>query len=35
LDIYLKLEPNGPGSELARNVREEAQKMLAKSHQQD
>jgi tetratricopeptide (TPR) repeat protein len=32
LDIYLKLQPNGPGSELARKVRIAAQKMLAKSH---
>src|SRR5580704_44518 len=35
LDIYLKLHPTGPGSELARKVREGAQKMLAKSHPQD
>jgi len=32
LDTYLKLEPNGPGSELARKVRIAAQKMLATSH---
>jgi tetratricopeptide (TPR) repeat protein len=32
LDIYLKLQPNGPGSELARKVREGAQRMLAASH---
>jgi tetratricopeptide (TPR) repeat protein len=31
LDIYLKLQPNGPGSELARKVREGAQRMLAAS----
>jgi tetratricopeptide (TPR) repeat protein len=31
LDIYLKLQPNGPGSELARKVRIAAQKMLATS----
>jgi len=31
LDTYLKLEPNGPGSELARKVRIAAQKMLATS----
>jgi tetratricopeptide (TPR) repeat protein len=35
LDIYLKLQPNGPGSVLARKVREEAQEKLAKSHPQD
>jgi tetratricopeptide (TPR) repeat protein len=35
LDIYLKLDPNGPGSDLARKAREEAQRMLAKSHPQD
>lgn len=32
LDFYLKLQPNGPGSELARKVREGAQKMLAASN---
>jgi tetratricopeptide (TPR) repeat protein len=32
LDIYLRLQPNGPGSELARKVRIAAQKMLATSH---
>jgi tetratricopeptide (TPR) repeat protein len=35
LDIYLKLQPNGPGSELARKVRIAAQKMLATSHPLD
>jgi len=35
LDIYLKLQPNGPGSELARKVRIAAQRMLATSHQLD
>lgn len=35
LDIYLKLDPNGPASDLARKAREEAQRMLAKSHPQD
>jgi len=35
LDIYLKLEPNGPGSGLARKVRIEAQRMLATSHPLD
>jgi len=29
LDIYLRLQPNGPGSTLARKVRAEAEKMLA------
>jgi tetratricopeptide (TPR) repeat protein len=35
LDIYLKLQPNGPGSKLARKVRIAAQKMLATSHPLD
>jgi tetratricopeptide (TPR) repeat protein len=35
LDIYLKLQPNGPGSELARKVRVAAQKMLATSRPPD
>jgi tetratricopeptide (TPR) repeat protein len=35
LDIYLKLQPNGPGSELARKVRIAAQRMLATSHPLD
>jgi tetratricopeptide (TPR) repeat protein len=35
LDIYLKLQPNGPGSALARKVRIEAQRMLATSHPPD
>jgi tetratricopeptide (TPR) repeat protein len=35
LDTYLKLQPNGPGSELARKVREGVQKILAKSQPQD
>jgi tetratricopeptide (TPR) repeat protein len=35
LDIYLKLQPNGPGSELARKVRIAAQRMLANSHPPD
>jgi tetratricopeptide (TPR) repeat protein len=35
LDMYLKLQPNGSGSELARKVREGAQRMLAKSHPPD
>ncbi len=35
LDIYLKMLPNGPASELARRVREEAQEKLAKSHPQE
>jgi len=32
LDIYLKLQPNGPGSETARKVRIQAQRMLVTSH---
>jgi tetratricopeptide (TPR) repeat protein len=32
LDTYLRLQPNGPGSELARKVRASAQRMLAPSH---
>jgi tetratricopeptide (TPR) repeat protein len=35
LDVYLKLQPNGPGSELARKVRIAAQRMLATSHPLD
>jgi tetratricopeptide (TPR) repeat protein len=35
LDIYLKLQPNGPGSELARKVRIAAQRMLATPHPLD
>jgi len=35
LDAYLKLQPNGPGSELARKVRAGAEKMLAKSQPQN
>jgi tetratricopeptide (TPR) repeat protein len=35
LDIYLKLQPNGPGSEQARKVRITAQRMLATSHPLD
>ena len=35
LDIYLRLQPSGPGSELARKVRVSAQKMLATSHLPD
>jgi tetratricopeptide (TPR) repeat protein len=35
LDIYLKLQPNGPGSELARKVRIAAQRMLATSRPLD
>ena len=35
LDTYLKLQPNGPGSELARRVRIAAQKMLETSHPLD
>jgi hypothetical protein len=35
LDTYLKLQPNGPGSELARKVRIAAQKMLETSHPLD
>lgn len=35
LDIYLKLQPNGPGSEPARKVRARAQRMLATSHLPD
>ncbi len=35
LDIYLKLQPNGPGSAQARKVRAGAQKMLASAHPQD
>jgi tetratricopeptide (TPR) repeat protein len=31
LDIFLKLQPNGPGTGLARRVRSEAQRMLAAS----
>jgi tetratricopeptide (TPR) repeat protein len=31
LDAYLKLQPNGPGSEFARKVRAGAEQMLAKS----
>ncbi len=34
LDAYLKLLPNGPGSDLARKVRAGAEKMLAKSQPQ-
>jgi tetratricopeptide (TPR) repeat protein len=32
LDIYLRLQPHGPGSELALKVRVKAQRMLASSH---
>ncbi len=32
LDIYLRLQPNGPGSVLARKVRAQAERMLANSH---
>jgi tetratricopeptide (TPR) repeat protein len=32
LDIYLRLQPNGPGSVLARKVRAQAERMLASSH---
>jgi tetratricopeptide (TPR) repeat protein len=32
LDVYLKLQPNGPGSALARRVREGAQNALANAH---
>jgi tetratricopeptide (TPR) repeat protein len=35
LDIYLKLQPNGPASELARKVRIAAQRMLATPHPLD
>jgi tetratricopeptide (TPR) repeat protein len=35
LDIYLKLQPNGPGTELARKVRERAERILAASHPQN
>lgn len=35
LDAYLKLQPNGPGSELARKVRARAEQMLAKSQPQN
>jgi tetratricopeptide (TPR) repeat protein len=35
LDAYLKLQPNGTGSELARKVRAGAEKMLAKSQPQN
>ena len=35
LDMYLKLQPNGPASERARRRREAALKTLAKSHPQD
>ncbi len=35
LDAYLKLQPNGPGSELARKVRAGAEKLLAKSQPQN
>jgi len=35
LDAYLKLQPNGPGSELARKARAGAEKMLAKSQPQN
>jgi len=35
LDAYLKLLPNGPGSDLARKVRTGAEKMLAKSQPQN
>ncbi len=35
LDAYLKLRPNGPGSELARKVRAGAEQMLAKSQPQN
>lgn len=35
LDIFLRLQPNGPGSEQARQVREAALRMLAKSPSQN
>ena len=35
LDAYLKLLPNGPGSELARKVRADAERILAKSQPQN
>jgi tetratricopeptide (TPR) repeat protein len=35
LDIYLKLQPNGPGSDLARKGRAKAQRMLAASNPLD
>jgi tetratricopeptide (TPR) repeat protein len=35
LDTYLKLRPNGPGSEQAREMRQEIQKILAKSQPLD
>jgi tetratricopeptide (TPR) repeat protein len=35
LDIYLKLQPHGPASELARKVRAGARNTLAKLHPQD
>jgi tetratricopeptide (TPR) repeat protein len=35
LDIYLRLQPNGPGSVLARKLRAEAVGMLASSHPSD
>jgi tetratricopeptide (TPR) repeat protein len=35
LDVYLKLQPNGPGSELVRKKRAEAERMLAKSQPQN
>jgi len=35
LDIYLRLQPNGPGSVLARKMRAEAQRTLTSSHPPD
>jgi tetratricopeptide (TPR) repeat protein len=35
LDIYLRLQPNGPGSMLARKVRAQTERMLASSHPPD
>jgi len=35
LDAYLKLEPNGLGSEHVRQVREAVQRLAAKSHSED
>jgi tetratricopeptide (TPR) repeat protein len=35
LDVYLKLQPNGPGSALARRARENALQKLAKADPQD
>jgi tetratricopeptide (TPR) repeat protein len=35
LDTYLRLQPNGPGSDLARKMRAEAQRRLPSSHPPD